>query len=65
MFGVTFAIGAGGLHAGAYSAARIVMRLGLDRTIGIGTVVMAAGGLTMAAVVALGLSATSSGWSAR
>jgi len=32
------------------------MRLGLDRTVGMGAVIMAAGGLAMAASVALGLS---------
>jgi MFS transporter, DHA1 family, multidrug resistance protein len=55
MFGVTYAVGAGGYMLGTSIAARIVMRLGLDRTIGIGVVIMACGGLTMAAVVALGL----------
>jgi DHA1 family bicyclomycin/chloramphenicol resistance-like MFS transporter len=56
MFGVTYAAGAGGYMAGSYTASRFVMRLGLGRTIGFGTVVMAAGGLTMATVVALGFS---------
>jgi DHA1 family bicyclomycin/chloramphenicol resistance-like MFS transporter len=55
-FGATYAIGAAGYMVGAYIAAHIVMRLGLDRTIGIGTTIMAAGGLFMAAAVALGLS---------
>jgi len=55
-FGATYAVGAAGYMVGAYIAARIVMRLGLDRTIGIGTTIMAAGGLFMAAAVALGLS---------
>ena len=45
-----------GLHGRALSASRFVMRLGLDRTIGIGAVVMAFGGLAMAAAVALALS---------
>ena len=64
VFGVTFAIGAAGYMVGAYIAARIVMRLGLDRTMGIGCVILAAGGLIMVAVVALGLP-TFSGLSAR
>src|SRR3984957_8014973 len=56
MFGVTYAAGAGGYMAGSYTASRFVMRLGLGRTIGFGAVVMAAGGLSMAAVVGLGFS---------
>ncbi len=55
VFGVTFAIGAAGYMVGAYISARIVIRLGLDRTMGIGCATLAIGGLTMAAVVALGL----------
>lgn len=55
VFGVTFAVAAAGFMAGTYVAARIVMRIGLDRTMGIGCVIQAAGGLIMAAVVALGL----------
>jgi DHA1 family bicyclomycin/chloramphenicol resistance-like MFS transporter len=54
-FGVTFAIGAGGYVLGTFIAARIVMRLGLDRLIGIGTATMALGGLAMAAVIATAL----------
>ena len=55
VFGVTFAIGAAGYMVGAYISARIVIRLGLDRTMGIGCATLAIGGLIMAAVVALGL----------
>jgi DHA1 family bicyclomycin/chloramphenicol resistance-like MFS transporter len=55
VFGVTFAMGAAGYMAGAYIAARIVIRFGLDRTMGIGCATLAIGGLVMAAVVALGL----------
>jgi DHA1 family bicyclomycin/chloramphenicol resistance-like MFS transporter len=55
VFGVTFAMGAAGYMAGAYIAARIVIRFGLDRTMGIGCATLAIGGLIMAAVVALGL----------
>ena len=54
-FGVTFAVVAAGYIAGTFIAARVMMRLGLDRVIGIGSVAMACGGLIMAAVVALGL----------
>ena len=56
VFGVTFAVGAGGFVLGTLTAARIVIRFGLDRLIGIGTAAMAAGGLLMALVVALALS---------
>src|SRR5580692_10960490 len=56
VFGTTYAVGAAGYMVGAYAASRFVMRLGLDRTIGIGAVVMAFGGLAMAAAVALNLS---------
>jgi len=55
VFGVTFAACTLGYMFGTTLAARIVMRFGLDRTIGIGVVALAAGGLAMAAVVALDL----------
>jgi DHA1 family bicyclomycin/chloramphenicol resistance-like MFS transporter len=55
-FGATYAIGSSGYLLGTNIAVRVVMRHGLDRMIGIGTAIMAAGGLTMATVVALGLS---------
>jgi DHA1 family bicyclomycin/chloramphenicol resistance-like MFS transporter len=55
VFGIIFAIGAGGYVAGTFIASRIVMRFGLDRMMGIGTIAMAAGGLVMIAVLALGL----------
>src|SRR5436190_4374697 len=54
-FGVTFAVGAAGYVLGTLLAARIVLRFGLDRLIGIGTAAMAGGGLLMALVVALAL----------
>jgi MFS transporter, DHA1 family, multidrug resistance protein len=54
-FGGTYAVGAAGYMLGTHIASRIVMRRGLDRTIGIGTIILATGGLAMAAVVALGL----------
>ena len=55
LFGVTFAMAAAGYMLGTFIAARIVMRIGIDRTMGIGCVILAAGGLIMAAVVALHL----------
>jgi MFS transporter, DHA1 family, multidrug resistance protein len=54
-FGVTFALGAAGYMAGATLATRLVVRLGLDRTIGVGVAVVAIGGLALAAVVASGV----------
>jgi MFS transporter, DHA1 family, multidrug resistance protein len=54
-FGFTFALGAAGYMAGAASAARLVLRLGLDRTMGLGVTLLAAGGLGLAAVVAAGI----------
>ncbi len=55
-FGLTYAVGSLGYMIGTNIAVRIVMRRGLDRMIGLGTAIMAAGGLAMAAVTALGLS---------
>jgi MFS transporter, DHA1 family, multidrug resistance protein len=55
VFGMTFAIGAGGYVLGTFIAARIVMRFGLDRMIGLGTAAMACGGMVMAAIVSLAL----------
>jgi MFS transporter, DHA1 family, multidrug resistance protein len=55
VFGITYAMGAGGYMVGTFIASRIVMRFGLDRTMGIGAVAMAAGGLVMIVVLALGL----------
>jgi MFS transporter, DHA1 family, multidrug resistance protein len=60
VFGASYAAGAAGYMVGTFIAARIVVRLGLDRTMGLGAVVQAAGGLVMAAAVALGL--TSVAW---
>jgi MFS transporter, DHA1 family, multidrug resistance protein len=54
-FGATYAVSALGYMLGTSIAARVVMRIGLDRTMGIGAVIQAAGGVTMAAAVALGL----------
>jgi MFS transporter, DHA1 family, multidrug resistance protein len=55
IFGVSFALGSAGYVLGTFIAARVVMRFGLDRLIGIGTAAMACGGLWMALVVALAL----------
>jgi MFS transporter, DHA1 family, multidrug resistance protein len=54
-FGLTYAVGSLGYMLGTHIAVRIVMRLGLGPMIGIGSAIMAAGGLFMAAVVASGL----------
>ncbi|MGA8649214.1 MAG: multidrug transporter, partial [Xanthobacteraceae bacterium] len=54
-FGFTFALGAAGYMLGATIATRLVVRLGLDRTIGVGVIVITAGGLALAAVVAAGV----------
>jgi len=54
-FGMTYAVGSLGYMIGTNIAVRIVMRLGLGPMIGIGTAIMAAGGLLMASVVAFGL----------
>jgi DHA1 family bicyclomycin/chloramphenicol resistance-like MFS transporter len=55
-FGVVFALGAVGYMTGATLAARFVIRLGLDRTIGIGCCLLALGGLGAVAAVGFGLS---------
>ncbi len=54
-FGVLFALGSVGFMTGSALAARLVGPLGLDRTIGIGAVGLATGGLMMLGAVALGL----------
>jgi MFS transporter, DHA1 family, multidrug resistance protein len=54
-FGFTFALGAAGYMAGAMLATRLVLRLGLDRTIGVGVLVITAGGLALALAVATGV----------
>ncbi|HEY0299871.1 MAG TPA: hypothetical protein VGC36_00950, partial [Rhizomicrobium sp.] len=53
-FGVAFALSAVGYLTGTNLAARLVMRLGLDRTIGIGCCALTAGGLGAVASVAVG-----------
>ena len=56
-FGLAFAVGSAGYLIGTWIAAHIVARVGLDRTLGLGCVAMAAGGT--ACVLALGLGFTS------
>jgi DHA1 family bicyclomycin/chloramphenicol resistance-like MFS transporter len=51
-FGFTFALGAAGYMAGAAGAVRLVQRLGLDRMMGFGVSLLAAGGSIFAAIVA-------------
>jgi len=54
-FGFTFALGAAGYMLGAMLATRLVVRLGLERTIAVGVVVIAAGGLSLTLAVATGV----------
>jgi DHA1 family bicyclomycin/chloramphenicol resistance-like MFS transporter len=59
-FGVAFALGSVGYMTGATLAARLVPRLGLDRTIGFGSCALAAGGLGTVAAVAFGFASAAS-----
>jgi DHA1 family bicyclomycin/chloramphenicol resistance-like MFS transporter len=59
-FGVAFAIGSVGYMVGTTLAARLVMRHGVDATLGVGAAAMAAGGLSMAMAVAVGLTSAAS-----
>jgi len=54
-FGFTFSLGAAGYVLGTTIASRLVLRLGIDRMIGLGAALLAAGGLGVAAVVAAGI----------
>lgn len=54
-FGVTFAVGSLGYMMGSTISARIVMRLGLDGTLGVGAATLAVGGIGMVIAVAFGL----------
>jgi DHA1 family bicyclomycin/chloramphenicol resistance-like MFS transporter len=56
-FGVAFAVGSVGYMAGTTLAARLVMRHGVDATLGFGAAVMAGGGIAMVLAVASGLAA--------
>ena len=53
-FGFAFAVGSVGYMIGSMLSAQLTRRLGLDGIIGIGGIVIAAGGLGMIAAVALG-----------
>jgi DHA1 family bicyclomycin/chloramphenicol resistance-like MFS transporter len=53
-FGIAFAIACLGVIGGAAIAAPLVMRIGIDRTIGLGTAALALSGLAMLAGLALG-----------
>ena len=55
-FGVVFGLGAVGYMSGTAAAARLVVRIGLDRTMGLGACLLTLGGLGAVASVALGLS---------
>jgi DHA1 family bicyclomycin/chloramphenicol resistance-like MFS transporter len=57
-FGFTFAFGSAGYLVGTTIAMRIVLRRGLDRTIGIGVILLVAGGVALAAVVAARIGGT-------
>ena len=57
-FGLVFAIGAVGYMVGTTIAARVVARLGLDRLAGLGSAMLAVGGLLMSLSVALGLTSS-------
>jgi DHA1 family bicyclomycin/chloramphenicol resistance-like MFS transporter len=54
-FSIAFAVGSVGYMAGSALAARLVVPLGIDGTIGIGTVASAAGGLVMAVAIGFDL----------
>ena len=55
---LVFAIGAVGYMIGTTIAARVVARLGLDRLAGIGSAMLALGGLLMSLSVVLGLTSS-------
>jgi DHA1 family bicyclomycin/chloramphenicol resistance-like MFS transporter len=54
-FSIAYAVACGGAIAGASIAASLATRIGLDLTMGIGALCLAAGGLAMMACLALGL----------
>jgi DHA1 family bicyclomycin/chloramphenicol resistance-like MFS transporter len=54
-FGVAFAVGSAGYLAGTWIAAHAVTRLGIDRTIGLGGLLLASGGVATMLAPALGL----------
>jgi MFS transporter, DHA1 family, multidrug resistance protein len=54
-YGFYFAIGSVGYMTGTTLAAKLVLRIGIDGTLGIGSAALALGGLGMATALALGL----------
>lgn len=59
-FGIAFALGSCGYLAGTMLAARLVMRVGIDGTIGFGSLALTIGGFAMVGAVALGLTSAAS-----
>lgn len=59
-FGVAFAVGACGYLVGTSLGSHLVTRIGIDRTIGVGTAAYAAGGLGAVLALALGLTSAAS-----
>lgn len=59
-FGIAFALGSIGYMSGTTLAARLVIRVGLDGIIGLGSCTLAAGGVAMVAALALGLTSAAS-----
>jgi len=57
-FGIAFALGSIGYMTGSALAARLVVKVGLDRMLGIGGCACATGGLGMVVAVALGLTSS-------
>lgn len=54
-FGLAFAVGSCGYLIGTFFASRLVTRIGIDRTIGLGAVAFAAGGAGAVVALSLGL----------
>jgi predicted MFS family arabinose efflux permease len=54
-FGIAFAITGGGYFSGTLLATRLLPRLGLDRTMGIGATALAVSGIAMMLVLMLGI----------
>jgi len=59
-FGLAFAVGSCGYLIGTFLGSRLVTRIGIDRTIGIGTLAFAGGGAGAIAALALGLTSPAS-----
>jgi DHA1 family bicyclomycin/chloramphenicol resistance-like MFS transporter len=54
-FGVAFAVGSAGYLSGTWLAAHFVTRMGIDRTIGVGSLLLAVGGIASVVALAFGL----------